>query len=60
MILKIVILCSFLLLCACADKVEPGLNTNTKYGAVSRIWGLPMTRLVTGGFNGGLTEPNLK
>ena len=46
------------LLTGCPSKVDPGANENTKLGESSKRWGTPLTRVVTGGFNGIVSEPN--
>jgi hypothetical protein len=46
------------MLCGCPGKVNPGDPQGSGLGKVSSIWGMPMIRTVTGGFNGVPSESN--
>lgn len=51
-------LIGLLSLTACPGRIDPGSNTKTNLGSMSTVWGVPLNRVNTAGFNGYPSEPN--
>jgi len=45
-------------LTACPGKIDPGDPTKSNLGVTSSVWGLPLNRVTTAGFNGYPSEIN--